>query len=161
MAQSANSTAMGKSKDELRDHAAWLFINQKLTLTQISERLSVDGKKFPPKTLSAWKKGRKGELDWDTRRRMILGTPAKIKELLLVEMEKLSRGEESKINPEKLVKVASSIAKIDKKLSVEVIASVMMMYESYLAKEDPAEAVRSLPHHKKFILHLISTDGQV
>lgn len=147
---------MGKSKDELRDHAAWLFISENLTLTQISQRIDV-----PTKTLSAWKKGRKGEPDWDTRKRMTLSTPTKIKESLLVEMEKLSRGEESKVNAEKLVKVASSIAKIDKKLSVEVIASVIMMYESYLAKEDPAEAVRSLPHHKKFILHLITTDGQV
>jgi transcriptional regulator with XRE-family HTH domain len=156
MAYSASTLAMGKSKDELRDHASWLFISQGLTLTQISERIDI-----PIKTLSLWKKGRKGEPDWDTRKRMVLGTPTKIKETLLIEMEKLSRGEESKVNPEKLVKVASSIAKIDKKLSVEVMASVMMMYESYLAKEDPAEAVRCLPFHKKFILHLITTDGQV
>lgn len=152
----ANSTAMGKSKDELRDHAAWLFMHQNLTLTQISERINI-----PLKTLSVWKKGRKGEADWDTRKRSVLATPTKIKEELLVAMEKISRGEAVKIDHEKLVKVASSIAKIDKKLSVEVITSVIMMYESYLAKEDPAEAVRCLPFHKKFILHLINTDGQV
>ena len=145
---------MGKNKDELRDHSAWLFITQGLTLTQISERTGI-----PLKTLSIWKKGRKGETDWDTRKRSVIGSPARIKELLLNRMEKLAG--EADVNAEKMAKLAAAIAKIDKKLSPEVITSCLMMYESYLAKEDPAEAVRSLPFHKKFILHLITTDGQV
>lgn len=147
---------MGKTKDELRDHAAWLYINQKMTLTEISQRIDI-----PVKTLSQWKKGRKGEPDWDTRRRMLVSTPMSVKEQITIAMEKVARGEKVDIDADQLVKLASSLQKIDKQLSIEVITSCIMMYEDFLAKEDPQEAMRSLPHHKKFILHLISSDGKL
>jgi hypothetical protein len=147
---------MANKKDELRDHAAWLYITQKLSLTDIKTRINI-----PLKTLSIWKKGRKGEVDWDTRRRQMVSTPVSIKETLMVEMEKVARGEKSEIDADQLVKIASSMQKIDKQLSVQVITSVLMQYESWIAKDYPEEAVRCLPFHKKFILHLINTDGEI
>ncbi len=147
---------MGKNKDEIRDHAAWLFITQKLSLTEISIRIDI-----PMKTLSLWKKGRKGEPDWDTRKRMLLSTPISVKEQLMDAIEKISRGQKVDIDSDQLVKIASAMQKIDKQLSIEVIASCIMMYEDFLAKEDPQEALRCLPHHKKFILHLINSDGKL
>lgn len=145
-----------KSKDELRDHAAELYINYRLSLTQIKDRINI-----PLKTLSIWKKGRKGEIDWDQRKRNVKSAPISIKEQLLIEMEKVSSGQKSEIDADQLVKFASAIQKIDKQLSVQVITSAMMQYENWLSKEHPEEAVRSLPFHKKFILYLINTDGQL
>jgi hypothetical protein len=147
---------MANNKDGLRDHAAWMYINHKLSLTEIKSRINV-----PLKTLSIWKKGRKGELDWDSRKRALMSTPIAIKETLMLEMEKVSRGEKSNIDGDQLIKIASSMQKIDKQLSVEVVTSALMMYENYLAKESPEEAVRCLEYHKRFILYLINTDGQV
>jgi transposase len=145
-----------KAKDELRDHAAWLYTAQRLSLTEIKSRINI-----PVKTLSIWKKGRKGETDWDTRRRLLLSTPTSIRETLLLELEKVAKGETSKVDADQLVKIASSMQKIDKQLSVQVITSCVMILEKWLAKEHPEEAVRSLPFHKKFILFLINSDGQV
>jgi hypothetical protein len=150
------TSIMAKNKDALRDHAAWLYITQKLSLTEIKDRINI-----PLKTLSAWKKGRKGELDWDTRKRTIQSTPTAIKETLMAELERVAKGSASKIDADQLVKIASSMQKIDKQLSPQVITSALMLYENWLAKEDPQEAVRCLAHHKKFILYLIQTDGQV
>ncbi len=79
----------------------------------------------------------------------------------MVELEKVARGEKSNIDGDQLVKIASSMQKIDKQLSVQVITSALMQYESWLSKEHPEEAVRSLPFHKQFILYLINSDGQV
>jgi hypothetical protein len=156
VAHRANATLMAKNKDALRDHCAWLYVTQKLTLTDIKERTGI-----PLKTLSSWKKGRKGEADWDSRKRLHTSTPVSIKENLLVEMEKITRGEKSNVDGDQLVKFATSIQKIDKQMSVQTITSALMMLEDYLSKEDPAEAVRCLPSHKKFILHLIENDGKV
>jgi hypothetical protein len=156
MANTAKPVFMGKSKDELRDHAAWLYISKGLSLTEIKERIEI-----PLKTLSNWKKGRDGEPDWDLRKRLVTSTPLNTKEQIVMAMEKVSRGEKVDIDADQLVKFASALHKIDKQLSVEVITSCLMLLEEFLAKEDPKEAVRCLPFHKKFVLHLINTDGKV
>ena len=145
-----------KSKDRERSLAEFLYIEQGLSLSDISAKIDI-----PLKTLSLWKRGRKGEKDWDYRKGIIISAPHSIKETILVEMQKILAGEKSNIDADAIVKLANSIDKIDKKLSIQTITSVIMMLDTFLAKEEPAEATRCLPYHKRFILNLIASDGEV
>lgn len=142
---------MAQTKDKERNLAEYLYCEQGLSLTEISERIDI-----PMKTLSGWKKGRMGETAWDERKRINLSSPHTIKEFILVEMEKVTRGEKSTIDADALVKLANSLEKIDKKINPQIIVTVLMQLETWMAKENPEEAVRSLPYHKKFILQVMT-----
>lgn len=106
---------------------------------------------IPRKTLWVWKKGRKGESTWDERRLTALSAPHKIKELLLREMEKISRGEKSEIDGDKLVKIANSIEIISKKVNVQMVISVLKELDNFMAETNPEMAVKMLPFHRMFI----------
>lgn len=119
------------------------------------ERLDI-----PMKTLSKWKNTpRKGEMDWDERKRINLSAPHTMKETITIEMEKILRGEKSEVDSDQLVKLASTLEKISKKINPQIIITVLMQLESFVATENPEEAVRSLPMHKRFIQHVIKQDG--
>jgi hypothetical protein len=146
-----------KPKDKERGLAEFLFIKSGLSLTEISHRLDI-----PMKTLSGkngWSNGRSGELSWEERRRIQISTPHNIEETLLIEMEKIAKGEKSNIDGDQLVKIANSLDKIKKKISVQIVVSVLMQLESFTAADNPDEAVRSLPIHKKFIQHVMQTES--
>lgn len=144
-----------KAKDKERDLAAFLYCEKGLTLTEISERLDL-----PMKTLSKWKTTpRKGELEWDERKRLNLSAIHTMKETITIEMEKILKGEKSLIDADQLVKLASSLEKISKKINPQIIISVVMKLENFMALDDPQEAVRSLPYHKRFIQHVIKENG--
>src|SRR5262245_45084704 len=102
-----------KPKDKLRDLAAFLYCEQGLTLTAISERLDL-----PMKTLSKWKnKHLKGELPWDERKRINLSAPHTMKEMIMVEMEKIIGGEKSTVDADALVKLANTLERLEKKIN--------------------------------------------
>jgi len=144
-----------KEKGNERDTASWMYCELGMTLTAIMERLSI-----PMKTLSKWKnKPRKGELPWDERKRIHQSSPSKIKETILLEMEAVLRGEKPKVNTQDLCMLASSLEKIEKKISPQVTVSVIMMLENFAAQDNPEEAVRMLEMHKRFILHVIKQNG--
>jgi hypothetical protein len=133
--------------------AEFLYCEQGITLTEISERIDI-----PMKTLSLWKKGnvKKGKRPWDERKRINLSAPHNIKEFILVEMEKIVRGKKSDVDADALVKLANSLEKVEKKINPQVVVTVLMQLETWMANDNPDEAVKSLPHHKKFILHVMN-----
>jgi hypothetical protein len=113
---------------------------------------------IPRKTLWVWKKGRKGESPWDERKLTVLSAPHKIKELLLKEMEKVSRGEKSEVDADKLVKMSTAMQAIDKRVNVQITISVLKELDSFMAETNPEMAVKMLQFHRMFIHYKADTE---
>src|SRR5688500_1656727 len=113
---------------------------------------------IPRKTLWVWKKGRKGEATWEERKLTVLSAPHKIKELILREMEKVSRGEKSQVDADKLIKMANSLQAIEKRVNVQMVISVLKELDNFTAETEPELAVKNLDLHRKFIHHKAASE---
>ena len=102
-------------------------------------------------TISRWKAGRNGERDWDTRRAEQISAPHKIKELTLKSMLEVAEGQPPSIDADALVKLASTVQKIDKQIGIQVIITVVMDLDKYIAQEAPHLALQYAKLHQQFI----------
>lgn len=136
------------SNDKKRSLAERMFINDGMTAKQISIDLDVS-----EQTLSRWRKGRKGEKDWDTRRNEVISAPHVIKELLIQQMKLISQGEKPTVDADALSKISKVLESVSGKVSVQVVISVFKEFDDFMIDHDPELAVKFLEYHKKFILH--------
>lgn len=136
------------SNEKKRALAERLFINDGQTCKQIA--LDIDVSEV---TLSRWRKGRKGEQDWDTRRAEVISSPHILKELLTKQLKLISEGEKPTIDADALIKISKVLETVSGKVSVQVVISVLKEFDNFMIDHDPELAVRFLEFHKKFILH--------
>ena len=141
---------MAGKNEKLRAWAAHLFISNGHTLKAIAEQTNVS-----EVTIGKWKKADK----WAEERAAILASPRKLKAMLMVELEKISKGEDSNIDADALSKVSKVIRELDGKISIELIHAVLKELDTWLSEEDPQHAVLCLKYHKKFLIHKINADG--
>lgn len=129
-----------------RELAERLYIDDGYTAVAICKMVDV-----APKTITAWKKGRKGtnERTWDERRSDIQLAPSFIKEQLLQKM----KDESQKADPsaDKLIKLGKAIESIDKGISIQLIIEVLKQFDHFMNEVDPVMGVKFLPFHKQFI----------
>lgn len=112
------------------------------------------------KTVSKWAK----DGDWKGKREQYLSAPHNLKATILEltndllhcnsteEMKKLQQKADS------LAKISSALQKLDKRINVQVVISVFKEFDNWLAKEDPALAVKFLEAHKDFINYRITQE---
>lgn len=141
---------MAKAKEKLAAYAEHLFINEGWTQKAIAEYLEVS-----EVTLSNWK--RKGL--WEEKRARILAAPHTIKTILLGQLEKVSKGEESNVDADALSKIAKAIDTLDDKISIQVITSVFKEFDLWMVDQDPTQALKFTEFHRKFLLYKINIDG--
>jgi len=142
-------------RNRLRTIAEDMFIRQGITLTEISDTLSVS-----MQTLSnSWAKGRPGEKCWKARRNEAQVTPVKLKEILMSEAYNLSQGLPAKINADGMSKIIAAIDKLDKKVSVRVVTDVLKDLDNFISETDPKKSVETMQLHKRFIQYRISLES--
>ncbi|MEQ8581216.1 MAG: hypothetical protein RIC30_09415 [Marinoscillum sp.] len=134
------------TNDKKRFLAERYYINEGKSGKWIAEYLEVT-----EATVSRWKKGRPGEKEWDTRKAEHLSAPHKIKELVLKAMLEVAEGEKPSIDTNALSQMAASLQKIDKQIGVQIIISVIMELDKFVATEAPEYALLYAKIHQKFI----------
>lgn len=134
------------TNDKKRFLAERYFINEGKTQKWIAEYLEVT-----EATVSRWAKGRTGEKDWDTRKAEHLSAPHKIRELTLKAMLDVAEGRESEIDADALVKLANTVQKIDKQIGLQVIITVIMEVDKFIAAKAPDKALEYAKLHQQFI----------
>ena len=139
-----------KKKRELAER---YFIEEQWQDKRICEDLEI-----PQKTLWVWKKGRKGERTWDERRLTLLSAPHKIKEQILAAMDAVSKGEESTVDADKLVKLAKSMEAVNKKVSVQMVITVFKEFDNWFVDVDPAKAIEFMKFSRQFVHHKASQE---
>lgn len=136
------------SNEKKKALAERMFINDGMTCKQISADLDVS-----EQTLSRWRKGRKGEKDWDSRRAEVISAPHVIKEILLKELQLVAEGQKPNVDADALAKISKVIETISGKVSVQVVISVLKEFDDWMIDQDPELAVKFLEFHKRFILY--------
>ncbi len=145
--------SMGLTNQKKRAIAERMFIEEGMTAKAIAEALDVS-----EVTVSRWRKGRKGEKNWDLRRAEVLAAPHKIKELLVKQLELIASGQKATIDADALAKISKVLENINGKLSVQVVISVFKEFDNWMAEQDPETAVKFLEWHKQFILYKASIE---
>jgi len=130
------------------------FINEGMTAKAIAEELEVT-----EATVSRWRKGRLGEKDWDARRAEVVSAPHKIKEILLMELQRVADGEKPKVDADALSKIAKVMDSISGKVSVQMVISVFKEFDNWMAEQEPEQAIKFTEWHKKFLHYKASIDG--
>lgn len=138
---------MGKlSNDQKRQLAEDYFINQGKTGKWIADFLEVT-----EATLVRWKKGRKGEQDWDTRRAQLISTPSKLKALIEKQMLLVLEGQKPEVDADQIIKYASALEKLSPKINMQAVVELMMELDKYIMNEFPERSVDFARLHKSFI----------
>ncbi len=140
------------SNNKKRELAERMFINDGMSGKAIAESLNV-----AENTVSRWRNDEKPS--WDDRRARVLAAPHKIKEILLKELNSIASGEKPKINADALSKVARVIDTISGKVSVQLVVSVFMEFDNWMAEQEPETAIAFTKWHKQFILHKASIES--
>lgn len=149
---------MAKKEDKkdymkLRATAEELFVGQGMSGREIADLLNVS-----EVTVSNWRKGREGEKTWDDKRKELQMSPVRIKEKLLDEAKKIADGEPSTIDADKLSKIVAAIDRLDKKISIRIIADVLKECDNWLVETDPSQTLLLSKYHKQFLQYRISLE---
>ena len=149
---------MAKKEDKkdymkLRATAEELFVGQGMSGREIADLLNVS-----EVTVSNWRKGREGEKTWDDKRKELQMSPVRIKEKLLDEAKKIADGEPSTSDADKLSKIVAAIDRLDKKISIRIIADVLKECDNWLVETDPSQALLLSKYHKQFLQYRISLE---
>jgi transposase len=140
-----------KKNDRKRAIAEDLYITNGETLKTIAEMVGVS-----ENTVGSWAK----KFNWKERRMNLATAPHKIKEALLEQLESVVKGEKPIFNSDDIAKITRALERVDKKISNQMIISVMKDFDSYLLSIDIDHELldKCLDLHKKFIHHRISNN---
>jgi predicted transcriptional regulator len=141
------------TNDKKRGLAERMFIDDGMTAKAIALELETT-----EQTVGRWRKGRKGEKDWDTRRAVLLTAPHKIKEILTKELQNLAEGKKTTIDADALSKVGKVLEGISGKVSTQIVLSVFKEFDNWMAEQEAETAILFLDWHKKFILYKASLE---
>lgn len=141
------------TNEKKREIAEDMYIRLSLNGREIAKNLGVT-----EPTVSKWKKGREGEPSWDDRKKEAQLTPLKIKELLVGEAYKVSKGETSTINSDQISKLMAAIDRLDKKINVRTVMDVFREFDNWMADQEPATAILFTKFHKLFLQYRINLE---
>lgn len=121
-----------------------------MTGEAIAEQLGVR-----PGTVSSWRKAG----DWDRRRNENLAAPHKIREVLMMELQRVSNGEKPTIDSNALAQISKVMHTLSGPLNPQIAMSILKQFDNWMADQDPKTAVIFLDWHKRFLQHLIAQHG--
>lgn len=148
----AKEEANKKDYGKLKIIAEGMFVNQGMTAREIAETIGVS-----EVTVSKWRQGEDGQ-SWDDKKNFIRITPARLREKILQEAEKVSRGEASTINADSIVKLLSAADKLAAKVTPETIYTVLKECSMYIAAIDPEAAIKMAEYHRLFLAYKIERE---
>lgn len=137
-----------KANDIKRSHAERLFLEEGYSLKLAAETVGIS-----ETTVGTWCR----KYDWKNRKNVIDVAPHKIKELLLEQLSIVAAGGKPTFNSDDLAKITRSLERVDKKVSTQMVISIMMLLDQWLLSQeiDPKLLEQSLKLHKQFIHHQI------
>ncbi|HRO76515.1 MAG TPA: hypothetical protein PLP27_10250 [Crocinitomicaceae bacterium] len=140
-----------KANDRKRSIAEDMYINNGETIKTIAETIGMS-----ENAVGAWVK----KYSWKERRANLTAAPHKIKEKLLAQLEAVVNGEKPIFNSDDVSKIASAIERVDKKVSAQMIISVIKEFDNWLLSIDIDNDLlsKSLDLHKQFIHHRIKNE---
>ena len=121
-----------------------LFINNGWDAKAIAAVVDVS-----EQTISKWRSSFK----WDERRADVLSSPAKIKEILTIELLNVSQGLKPKLDCDALSKIAKVRREVSGNVDGGTMASILKEVDMYIASIAPKEAAIVADFHKKFLQH--------
>lgn len=139
-----------KDYAKLKATAESLFVTSGMTAREIAEVL-----KLPEVTISRWRNSA-GEQSWDEKKEFIKTTPARLRETLLREAERVANGEVSNVKADVLVKLLSGADKLAAKATPDVVYSVLTECCQYISSLDAAFAIKMAEYHRLFLQYKIS-----
>lgn len=145
----AKKEAEKRDYTRLRERAEEFAVGQGMSGRDIAELLSVS-----EVTVSKWRK----EGNWENKKKEIDLSPIRIKQKLLSEAQKIANGESSDIEADKLSKIVAAIDRLDKKISIRLIADVFREFDNWLSEIEPVRAVEFTKYHKLFLQYRISLE---
>lgn len=133
-----------KKNDRKRAIAENLYINNGESIKSISETVGVS-----ENTISTWSK----KYNWKERKMNLAVAPHKIKEALLEQLDSVVKGEKPIFNSDDIAKITRALERVDKKVSTQMVISVMKELDSFLLSIDMDDKLleKSLDLHKQFI----------
>ncbi|MDT8346858.1 MAG: helix-turn-helix transcriptional regulator [Flavobacteriaceae bacterium] len=137
-----------------RSLAERMIVEDGMTAKAVADQLGVT-----EQTLSRWRQGKAGEQSWDDKRAEYLAAPHKIKEILLRELKTIAEGGSSKIDADALAKVNKVISSVNAKVSAQVVFSVFVEFDNWMADQDPNTAVLFTKYHKQFLAYKINQES--
>ncbi len=141
---------MPKEKTKERELAQQMFVEFFWDAKTIAEKLGVG-----ENTVSKWRSSG----DWDKMREDTINNPVKMKSLLAKQMLLIVSGDKSTIDADALAKMFKVYEGISEKINPGITAAVLKLYDEWLAKENPTLALQNLAYNKKFLIHIINTNG--
>lgn len=140
-----------KKNDRKRAIAEDLYINNGETFKAIAEIVGVS-----ENTVGTWAK----KYNWKERKMNLATAPHKIKEALLEQLESVVKGEKPIFNSDDIAKITRALERVDKKISNQMVISVIKEFDSWLLSIDIDHELldKCLELHKQFIHHRITNN---
>jgi transposase len=135
-----------------KKHAYFLFVENGLDAKAISDMLGVS-----ENTISKWNKAE----DWKGQRTRRMLAPDKLISHYYEQSEVIIQTAKDENRPltsseaDALVKLASAISKLDKKVDVSITTSVLRRFNNYLLQIDLELSKAFIPHEKGYVQMLI------
>lgn len=140
---------------QIREICEDLYIRNNVTAKELCEKFEVS-----EQTFSKWKKGRDGEKSWEERKRMLLFTPVKLKELLMEEAQNIAAGNAPKFSSDAMAKIMKSIEQVDKRINPRIVFDVLRELDNFISQSDGVFATKCTEYHKQFLLYKISLEDK-
>jgi len=141
---------MPKEKVKEREAALNMFVEMFWDAKQIAEALNVS-----ENTISKWR----DKYEWDKRREDTINNPIKMKRLVAKQMILIANGEKPTIDADALSKLFKVYEGISDRINPGIVAAVLKLKDEFMAKEAPKLALELLEWNKKFLAHIINTNG--
>ena len=145
----AKAAKTKKDYNKLRNHAAFLYIQEGWKQNAIADYLEVS-----TVSISAWKDDDK----WDDQRAAFITSPRKMQAQLMEMLTKVMNGEKLQINPDDLSKISKVIKDLRGSITPEIVYQVLKELDTYLTEVDPQHALVSIKHHRNFLLQKINEE---
>lgn len=146
---------MASKKDRLEPLARNLFIKLKLDGKEIVEWFAQSGVKVTEATISRWR----NEERWDDIRKANSVTRDNVLSRVMDKADKLLEKDElDSKETDQLVKYASIIDKLERKLNITTAVEVYEAFQNFLSRRDLKLAKEIIPHFHEFLLSIGSND---
>ena len=146
---------MASKKDRLEPLARNLFIKLKLDGKEIAEWFKQSGVSVTEATISRWRNDER----WDDIRKANSVTRDSVLSRVMSKADKLLEKEDlDSKETDQLVKYASIIDKLERKLNITSAVDVYDAFQKFLSKRDLVLAKSIIPHFHEFLLSIGGTD---
>lgn len=155
--------ATKKNYTRLKHIAEQLFVEQGLTLSEISEQLDVS-----PNTLTSWKSNG----NWEDAKDYFQNAPHRITKKLNELLEQILDGKNQKgealsskeisdmtMKSDAISKIKPALALLEKDVNPSIIYSVMIRLDNFSAQHYPDLAVKNLSLHRAFLQAIVNEHG--